>query len=170
VDHLPWEQHLHPIERKSVSPHLLVQSLTAQAAQPSGGGTSWLLPLMLVAMVLLLWLPMRRQKKATAQMKEKQASMAPGTEVMTSFGLYGTVRAIDRDENKAVLEIAPGTSVTVHLQTVTTVVDEQPATAADAEPAGDLGARPAPGEDLPGSTSAEVRDEDTPRDPGQRSD
>ncbi|MFC6259235.1 preprotein translocase subunit YajC, partial [Kocuria oceani] len=116
---------------------LLTQSLSAQAAQPTGGGTSWLLPFMLVALVLLVWLPMRRQKKAMAQVKEKQAAMAPGTEVMTNYGLYGTVRSIDRDANKVVLEIAPGTEVTVHLQTVTTVVEEAaPAagTAAAAEP------------------------------------
>ena len=62
-----------------MSPLLLVQSLPAQAAQPTGGGTAWLLPLMLVAMVLLLWLPMRRQKKAMAQVKAKQAAMGPGT-------------------------------------------------------------------------------------------
>nr|WP_202931717.1 MULTISPECIES: preprotein translocase subunit YajC [Kocuria] len=85
---------------------------------------------MLVVMVLLLWLPMRRQKKAQAQMKAKQATMEPGTRVMTSFGLYGTLRDMDRENNKAVLEISPGQLVTVHSQTVTTVVDELPAESA----------------------------------------
>ncbi|HBH55412.1 MAG TPA: preprotein translocase subunit YajC, partial [Kocuria sp.] len=83
--------------------------------------------MMLVVMVLLLWLPMRRQKKAQAEMKAKQAGMEPGTRVMTSFGLFGTLRDMDRENNKAVLEIAPGQLVTVHSQTVTTVVDETPA-------------------------------------------
>ncbi|CAL8897700.1 hypothetical protein KVA01_06860 [Kocuria varians] len=98
---------------------------TQEAA--AGGGTAWFLPVMLVVMVLLLWLPMRRQKKAQAQMKAKQATMEPGTRVMTSFGLYGTLRDMDREQNKAVLEISPGQLVTVHSQTVTTVVDETPA-------------------------------------------
>lgn len=98
---------------------------TQQAA--TGGGTAWFLPVMLVVMVLLLWLPMRRQKKAQAEMKAKQAGMEPGTRVMTSFGLFGTLRDMDRENNKAVLEIAPGQLVTVHSQTVTTVVDETPA-------------------------------------------
>ena len=79
---------------------------TQQAA--TGGGSAWFLPVMLLAMVLLLWLPMRRQKKAQAEMKTKQASMGPGTQVMTSFGLFGTLREMDRENNKAVLEIAPG--------------------------------------------------------------
>ena len=101
---------------------------TQQAA--TGGGSAWFLPVMLLAMVLLLWLPMRRQKKAQAEMKTKQASMGPGTQVMTSFGLFGTLREMDRENNKAVLEIAPGQLVTVHSQTVTTVVDETPETEA----------------------------------------
>ena len=154
-----------------MSPLLSVQSLAAQAAQPTGGGTTWLLPLMLVAMVLLLWLPMRRQKKAMAQVKEKQSAMGPGTEVMTNYGLYGTVRSIDRDANKVVLEIAPGTSVTVHLQTVTTVVEEPAApagtveTPATAEPT--VLDTEAPGS---GSSPVEPRDDDARREPGQRND
>lgn len=148
-----------------MSPQLLAQSLSAQAAQPTGGGTSWVLPLMLVAMVVLLWLPMRRQKKAMAQIKEKQSTMGPGTRVMTNFGMYGTVRSIDRDANQVVLEIAPGTDVTVHLQTVTTVVDETPVDAP--------GAYEEPRvieTDEPGSTSAERLDDDPRRDSGQRND
>ena len=150
-----------------MSPLLLVQSLPAQAAQPTGGSTAWLLPLMLVAMVLLLWLPMRRQKKAVAQVKEKQAAMGPGTEVMTNYGLYGTVRSIDRDTNKVVLEIAPGTAVTVHLQTVTTVVEDEAAPAAETEAAPSVVEPDAPGA---GSTPVEPLDDDARREPGQRHD
>ncbi|MCM3485596.1 MULTISPECIES: preprotein translocase subunit YajC [Kocuria] len=150
-----------------MSPLLLVQSLPAQAAQPTGGSTAWLLPLMLVAMVLLLWLPMRRQKKAVAQVKEKQAAMGPGTEVMTNYGLYGTVRSIDRDTNKVVLEIAPGTAVTVHLQTVTTVVEDEAAPAAETEAAPSVVEPDAPGA---GSTPVEPLDDDARREPGQRND
>ncbi|MEX5298281.1 preprotein translocase subunit YajC [Kocuria sp. CPCC 205292] len=152
-----------------MSPLLTTQSLAAQAPQSTGGGTAWLLPLMLVAMVLLLWLPMRRQKKAMAQVKEKQAAMGPGTEVMTNYGLYGTVRSIDRDTNKVVLEIAPGTAVTVHLQTVTTVVEDEtapaPAPVTEAEPS--VIEPDAPGT---GSTPVDPLDDDTRRDPGQRND
>lgn len=150
-----------------MSPLLLAQSLPAQAAQPTGGGTAWLLPLMLVAMVLLLWLPMRRQKKAVAQVKEKQAAMGPGTEVMTNYGLYGTVRSIDRDTNKVVLEIAPGTAVTVHLQTVTTVVEDEVAPAAETQAAPSVVEPDAPGA---GSTPVDPLDDDARREPGQRND
>ena len=117
--------------------------------------------------MLLLWLPMRRQKKAVAQVKEKQAAMGPGTEVMTNYGLYGTVRSIDRDTNKVVLEIAPGTAVTVHLQTVTTVVEDEAAPAAETEAAPSVVEPDAPGA---GSTPVEPLDDDARREPGQRSD
>lgn len=150
-----------------MSPLHVAQSLAAQAPQSTGGSTAWLLPLMLVAMVLLLWLPMRRQKKAMAQVKEKQAAMGPGTEVMTNYGLYGTVRSIDRETNKVVLEIAPGTAVTVHLQTVTTVVEDgtAPVPGTEAEPS--VIEPDAPGT---GSTPAEPLDDDARREPGQRND
>ncbi len=148
-----------------MSPLLLAQSLSAQAAQPTGGGTSFLLPLMLVALVLLVWLPMRRQKKAMAQVKEKQSAMGPGTEVMTNYGLYGTVRSIDRDANKVLLEIAPGTAVTVHLQTVTTVVED----AVPAAPAAETVPDPVD-TDAPGSTPVDPRDDEPRREHGPRND
>lgn len=138
-------------------------TLLAETQQAATGGSGWFLPVMLVVMVLLLWLPMRRQKKAQAQMKAKQSTMGPGTRVMTSFGLYGTVVDIDRDENKAVLEIAPATLVTVHLQTVNTVVDET----AEVAPAKDTAATDTTaGPD--GSTAADPDAADSPWDTDRR--
>ncbi|MDO4919473.1 preprotein translocase subunit YajC [Kocuria sp.] len=137
-------------------------TLLAETQEAATGGTGWFLPVMLVVMVLLLWLPMRRQKKAQAEMKAKQASMEPGTRVMTSFGLYGTLRDMDREQNKAVLEISPGQLVTVHSQTVTTVVDETPVVPAHADAVADAQeARPVEG-DVDGSTAADVRGTGTP--------
>lgn len=108
-------------------------TVTAQATDllaspaPAAGGSSWLLPVMLVAMVLLLLLPMRRQRKEAAKLRERQTALGPGTKVMTNFGLFGTVVSVDREGNKAVLEVSPGSQVTVHLQTVTTFVEDEPA-------------------------------------------
>ena len=81
--------------------------------------------------------------------------------------VYGTVRSIDRDTNKVVLEIAPGTAVTVHLQTVTTVVEDEtvPAAAPETEPS--VIEPDAPGA---GSTQVDPVDDDVRRDPGQRND
>lgn len=72
-------------------------------------------------MIVLIVLPARRAKKAQQQLKERQETMVAGTKVMTNFGLYGTVDSLDREQNVAYLEIAPGTVVKVHLMTVTTI-------------------------------------------------
>ena len=53
--------------------------------------------------------------------------MAPGVEMMTNFGLFGKVLAIDEDENKILLEISPGTTATVHRQTVAKIIEPQEA-------------------------------------------
>jgi preprotein translocase subunit YajC len=105
-----------------------------------------------------------------AQVKEKQAAMGPGTEVMTNYGLYGTVRSIDRDTNKVVLEIAPGTAVTVHLQTVTTVVEDEAAPAAAAPETRTEASVIEPDAPGAGSTPVDPLDDDARRDPGQRND
>ncbi|MFW0180524.1 preprotein translocase subunit YajC [Rothia sp. P5766] len=72
-------------------------------------------------MIILIVLPARRAKKAQQQLKERQETMVPGTKVMTNFGLFGTLDSLDREQNVAYLEIAPGTVVKVHLMTVTTI-------------------------------------------------
>lgn len=97
-----------------------------QAADQGGGGGSnfLLLGLMLVVVIVFLVLPMRRQKKARQQMQERQNAMSPGTRVMTQFGVFGTIVSIDREANRAVIEVAPKTEITVHLGAVTTVLDD----------------------------------------------
>ncbi|MFJ3957863.1 preprotein translocase subunit YajC [Arthrobacter sp. NPDC090010] len=93
--------------------------------------------LMLAALAVLMFLMMRRNKKTQQQQKEMQSKFGPGVDVMTSFGLFGTIRSIDEEENKVVLELSPGNLATVHRQAVTKVVEPPvPAEAdADAEPA-----------------------------------
>lgn len=87
------------------------------------GSSLFMFLLLGVMMLVLIVLPARRAKKAQEQLIERQESMVPGTKVMTNFGLYGTVSSLDRDQNVAYLEIAPGAVVKVHLMTVTTIED-----------------------------------------------
>jgi preprotein translocase subunit YajC len=111
--------------------------LTASAAQPQGGGIDFMTIALFVIFGLLIFMMFRKQKKAQAQMREKaealQEKMHPGAQVMTAFGLYGTVVSVDRDENKVVIELSPGNTATVHTQAVNEVVDtESPAVPDDA--------------------------------------
>lgn len=59
-----------------------------------------------VAVVVLLVLPMRQRNRALQQSRALQDSLAPGSEVMTTSGLFGTV--VDVAEDTVDLEVAPG--------------------------------------------------------------
>jgi preprotein translocase subunit YajC len=69
-------------------------------------------------------------RKRQKQQQDLQAKMQPGTEVMTSFGLFGVLRSVDEETNVAEVESTPGTIVRVHRQTLTRVVDPTASTAA----------------------------------------
>jgi preprotein translocase subunit YajC len=61
-----------------------------------------LLPLLLVGLLWVMGAPQRRMRKEQAAM---MASLAPGAEVMTHGGLYGTV--VEIDDDVVVLETSP---------------------------------------------------------------
>ena len=93
----------------------------------NGGGfqlTNLLLPVLLALFIFMMF---RKQKKTQQTVKEQRTQMVPGTEVMTQFGLFGTIVSVDQEENKAVLELSPGNLDTIHLQALTKVVTTTPA-------------------------------------------
>ena len=109
--------------------HVFAQTATGDA--PPFDIFSLLLPL---ALAFLIFTMFRRQRKTQQQVKEMRTQMEPGTEVMTQFGLYGTIVSIDQENNKAVLELSPGNLATVHTQALSKVVQQD--TAAVVDPAG----------------------------------
>lgn len=111
--------------------HVVAQSASGDA--PAFDIFSLLLPL---ALAFLIFTMFRRQRKTQQQVKEMRTQMEPGTEVMTQFGLYGTIVSIDQENNKAVLELSPGNLATVHTQALSKVVQQDTRTADD--PAGDV--------------------------------
>jgi preprotein translocase subunit YajC len=100
------------------------------------------LVLLALAFVLLIVLPARQRKRAQAQAQSMQESLTPGTPVMTTAGLHGTV--VSLGDTSVDLEIAPGVVVTFARQAILEV--RRPAVAG---PAADVG--PAvPGDDTAG--------------------
>lgn len=97
--------------------------------------------IMLLVLAAMIFFMFRSNKKRKAQAEELQSKMVPGSEVMTNFGLFGELRSIDEERNEALIEIAPGTIVRVHRQTLARVVDDQVEETSDAsiEDAGDAG-------------------------------
>ncbi|WP_281405735.1 preprotein translocase subunit YajC [Arthrobacter yangruifuii] len=123
-----------------------------------------LLPLLLAVFVIMMF---RKQKKTTQTVAQQRSQMVPGTEVMTQFGLFGRIVSVDQEENKAVLELSPGNTATVHLQALTKVVTipaEEAAPAEDAVVPDDASSLTL-GKDTNGGTDAAVgRDAAAPRD------
>jgi preprotein translocase subunit YajC len=85
-------------------------------------GWESLLPLVLI--VLVFWFlvvrPARNQQK---RLKETQASVTVGSQVMLGSGLYGTVTALGDDTVQ--VDLAPGTNVKVARQAVVRVVEDE---------------------------------------------
>jgi preprotein translocase subunit YajC len=106
-------------------------STTAPAEQ---GGTIFgfdpLLIGMLAILAVMIFFMFRNSRKRKADAEKAKSSMVPGVEVMTNYGLFGMLLDVDDVANTAHIEIAPGTVVKVHRQTLAKVV-EQPG---DGEP------------------------------------
>ncbi|GAB3273181.1 preprotein translocase subunit YajC [Arthrobacter pigmenti] len=125
---------------------------STQGSAQGGGGFDPFLLIMLAIFGIFIFMMFRRNKKAQKQVQEQQSKMAPGVEVMTSYGLFGTVVSLDEAENKVVLELSPGNHATVHRQSVTkiiTVTEEDDVVPDDASSL------------TGGSTDSDARDADT---------
>ncbi|TQO18561.1 protein translocase subunit yajC [Rhodoglobus vestalii] len=81
---------------------------------------------MLAILGVLIFFMFRNSRKRKAQMEEVRGQMLPGVEVMTNFGLFGTLVANDTVANSAEIEISKGVIVKVHSQTLAKVVVEEP--------------------------------------------
>jgi preprotein translocase subunit YajC len=91
-------------------------------------GTSQLLFFGVIIAVLVLLMVRNGRKRQRDQLALTE-SLKPGAEVMTTFGVYGTVESLDEAENKVVLLTGPGSYLTIHRQAIGRVVS----TPADAE-------------------------------------
>lgn len=80
---------------------------------------------MLGVLALLIFFMFRNSRKRRADMENLQSKMVPGAEVMTNFGLFGTLIDLDEDNNIATIEVAPGSTVRVHRQTLARVVEDE---------------------------------------------
>jgi preprotein translocase subunit YajC len=84
--------------------------------------------LIAVALAVFVFFQFRTSRKRAKETAARQAAIGPGVEIMTNYGLYGTVISIDEDTNVALIETTPGTVLKIHRQTILKVVeDETPA-------------------------------------------
>lgn len=88
--------------------------------------------LMMVAVLAVMVVFMiRNSRKQKADREALVAKVVKGANVMTTSGIFGTILAIDVDENEILLETTPGTKLRIHRQAVASVVEKAtPAVAA----------------------------------------
>ena len=69
---------------------------------------------MLVAIFVIMYFFMvRPQQKRQKKIREFQNSLTEGSSVVTSGGIYGTVKRIEQTKNTIDLEIAKGVVITI---------------------------------------------------------
>ena len=78
---------------------------------------------MVVILAALVFFMFRNSRKRRKEQDETRSKMVPGAEVMTNFGLYGTLLSVDEDDNTALIETSPGHVVKVHRQVLARVVE-----------------------------------------------
>ncbi|SEO95918.1 preprotein translocase subunit YajC [Trujillonella endophytica] len=112
-------------------------------------------PLILLALafVLLIVMPARQRKRVAAQQQQMQEALTPGTPIMTTSGIHGTV--VGKTDTTVDVEIAPGVVVTFVRQAILEV-----RTPAGGALTADDAADATPGENSPGADGGST---DTPR-------
>ena len=80
---------------------------------------------MIAILGLLIFFMIRNSRKQKATQQELQEKLKLGADVMTSFGLFATVVAMDDDTNVATLDVGKGVEIKVHRQVLTKVVEEE---------------------------------------------
>ena len=112
--------------------------------------------LLAVAFVALIVLPGRQRKKMQAQAQQLQNSLTPGTPVMTTSGIHGTVSGLG--DTTVDVEISPGVTVTFERRAIMSVNKPTPAAPLDPTAGDGTGASqaefPPPGDDTPGDGTA----------------
>ncbi|NUS93659.1 MAG: preprotein translocase subunit YajC [Nocardia sp.] len=117
-----------------------------------------LFPLILVALLVPMFLGMRRQKKEADKVAQMQDSLKVGDRVTTTSGLYGTV--IEADDTSVDLEIAEDV-VTTWLRAAIRDVRTDDGTTGDAEETPGTDAEGAESTDSPAAPAAEETPEQT---------
>lgn len=81
--------------------------------------------LMVAFLAIIIFFMFRNSRKRRSDAEKLQEQVVVGADVMTNFGLFGTIVSMDEDENKVDLVTGPGTIVTVHRQTIGRVISPE---------------------------------------------
>ena len=85
----------------------------AQDGQGAAGGGSMTLIFILLLILIFYFFMIRPQQKKQKEIRNFQNALTEGAKVVTSGGLYGTVKRIDIEKGRVDLEIARGVVIEV---------------------------------------------------------
>jgi preprotein translocase subunit YajC len=98
--------------------------------------TGQLLFFVLIIVVFVVFMFRNSRKRQRDQLALTQGLKA-GAEVMTTFGVFGTVQSVDETENRVVLKTGPTSEITIHRQAIGRIVstpDDTAGTELNGEP------------------------------------
>ena len=78
---------------------------------------------MMAVLAVLVFFMFRNGQKRKKAAEELQKTVVPGAHVMTTFGVYGTIKSIDDAENIVVLETSPKNTLKLHRQAIARVLE-----------------------------------------------
>jgi preprotein translocase subunit YajC len=94
--------------------------LQASTKSSSSGGFGSLL-FFAPVVIIMLFLLRRSSRQRRSQAVSMQSAVEPGAEIMTSGGLYGTVRAV-HDDDTISLEVAPGVELRYAIAAIARII------------------------------------------------
>ncbi|MRH87286.1 preprotein translocase subunit YajC [Nocardia sp. SYP-A9097] len=118
-----------------------------------------LLPLLLVALLIPMFLGVRRQKREMAKVTEMQETLKVGDRVVTTSGLFGTI--VEADDDSVDLEIAEDVVTTWLRASIRETRNED--AAATTEESTDTDTEAPAAESVSDSTPASENSEDAPK-------
>lgn len=80
---------------------------------------------MVAVLAVLVFFMFRNGQKRKKDAAELQKKVVVGAHVMTTFGVYGTIKSIDDVDNIVVLETSPKSTLKMHRQAVARVVEDK---------------------------------------------
>ena len=95
-------------------------AVVAATSTKSGSSSYTFLLLIVLVFAGFYFLMIRPQRRRQQAAQQKQRTLAPGAQVRTTAGMYGTVSEVDGDD--VILEIAPGVDVRIMRRAVMDVI------------------------------------------------
>ncbi|MBR8703936.1 preprotein translocase subunit YajC [Porphyromonas levii] len=88
-----------------------------QAGSVFGNGMNSILMIVLMIAIFYFFI-IRPQSKQQKKIQEARKAMKPGDKIMTSGGIYGTIREINTENNQVTIEVWEGVKMKVDFNQV----------------------------------------------------